>query len=193
MDPQQLTEIVAAAKAGSAEHFGLLLDSYGPRLYGYFFRATRNHHDAEDLLGEMSLKLVKRLTAYDDRGRFEPWLFRIAANMVRDRIRRSKTRPRGLSLSVEDSEGRRFGDLFSEETRAVDADLMAEEASQDLHEALATLDETTREMVLLRYFGELSFRELAAQFDCPLGTVLAKVHRGLKALRKVMGQDDGDE
>ena len=194
MDPQQLLETIAAAKAGSAEHFDALLKSYGPRLYGYFLRATGHHQDAEDLLGDMSLKLVRQLNSYDERGRFEPWLFRIAANMVRDRIRRIKSRPRLVSLSAEDSDGRNLGDVMSEPGRPpIEAGLLAEEASLELREALEKLDETTREMVLMRFFAEVSFRELAEAFDCPLGTVLAKVHRGLKALRKVMEPDRVDD
>jgi DNA-directed RNA polymerase specialized sigma24 family protein len=48
-------------------------------------------------------------------------------------------------------------------------------------------------MILLRYFGQMSFREIADLYQCPLGTVLAKVHRGLAALRKLMGGQDGME
>jgi len=191
MEPEKLSQTVAAAKAGSAESFGQLLEAYGPRLYGYFLRATGNTHDAEDLLGEMWLKLVKRLTSYDERGRFEPWLFRIAANMVRDRIRRLRARPRAVSLSAEDSDGRHLPDVLPGKSEPVETGLLAKESSQQLRRALAGLDETTREMVLLRYFGELSFRELAAMFDCPLGTVLAKVHRALKAMRTLMEHPDG--
>ena len=99
---------------------------YGPRLYGYFYRATGHHHDAEDLLGEMTLKLVRQLEKYDDRGRFEPWLFRIAANMVRDRIRRLKVRPRNVSLSVEDASGRKLSDRLGADDQHVDVNLLAE-------------------------------------------------------------------
>ena len=192
MDPQQLKATIDAAKEGTADGYSALLEAYGPRLYGYFYRATGHHHDAEDLLGEMTLKLVRQLEKYDDRGRFEPWLFRIAANMVRDRIRRLKVRPRNVSLSVEDASGRKLSDRLGADDQHVDVNLLAEEMSEGLRQALETLEATTREMVLLRYFGELSFRDLADMFECPLGTVLAKVHRGLKALRKVMGKDDGN-
>ena len=68
----------------------------------------------------------------------------------------------------------------------IDADILAGELSESLQAALEGLDVTTREMILLRYFGEMSFKELADIFECPIGTVLARVHRGLKALRKIM-------
>lgn len=192
MDPQQLSETIAAAQAGRAAGFERLLETFGPRLYGYFYKATGDHHEAEDLLGEISLRLVRRLGKYDHRDRFEPWLFRIAANMVRDRIRRIVSRPRPVSLSVGDDTGKALADRLAGSDESADSKLIAAEMGEQLDSALQTLDETTKEMVLLRYFGELSFKELADRFDCPLGTVLAKVHRGLRALRKVIDKDAVD-
>ena len=177
MEADRLRETIASAQAGSAEAYKALLDVYGPRLYGYFFRATGRHHDAEDLLGELTLRLVRQLGKYDHRGRFEPWLFRIAANMVRDRIRRRKTRPTAVSLSIEDNSGEPLADKLPGTEAAVDEDLQS-------------LDERTREIILLRFFGQMSFKELADTFQCPLGTVLARVHRGLKALRHIMAKTD---
>ncbi len=190
MELQPLREIIAAAQSGSAEAYDVLMDRYGRRLYGYFFRATGNHHDAEDLLGELMLRLVRRLESYDDRGRFEPWLFRIAANMVRDRIRRVKTRPRMASLSVEEDGGLSLGDKLAGDGPRVDANALAAELSEDLQRALNRLDDATRQMILLRHFGEMSFKEIANVFNAPLGTVLARVHRGLKSLREIMGSSD---
>jgi RNA polymerase sigma factor (sigma-70 family) len=193
MDPQRLGELIAAAQAGEARAYRELLDLYGRRLYGYFLRATGRHHEAEDLLGELMLRLVAKLGNYDDRGRFEPWLFRIAANMVRDRIRRMRSSPPPVSLSAEAEPGAIRGDQLLARTEDVETGLLAEEASADLGEALARLDVTTREMILLRHFGQMSFKEIAEIFDCPLGTALARVHRGLRSLRRMMGSRHDDE
>jgi RNA polymerase sigma-70 factor (ECF subfamily) len=162
-------------------------------LYGYFFRATGSHHDAEDLLSELMLRLVRRLADYDDRGRFEPWLFSIAANLVRDRIRRSKARPATTSLDVDSEEGANMADGLSGPAAPADAGLMQAEIGAVLAAALNKLDESSRQMVLLRHFGELSFKEIAGIFDCPVGTVLARVHRALKALRRTLESYDERE
>lgn len=188
MELEQLRATIASAQAGDARAYAALLDAYGKRLYGYFLRATNSHHDAEDLLGEMMLRLVKRLGSYDDRGRFEPWLFRIAANMIRDRIRRNKSSPGAISLSAETGDSAPLGDQIAGEDIAVEAELLASEASVELNEAMEKLEPVTRQMILLRHFGEMSYKEIAGLFACPLGTVLAKVHRGLKSLRNLMGE-----
>ena len=185
--------MIAAAQAGDSRAYRELLDAYGRRLYGYFLRATGRHHDAEDLLGELMLRLVAKLGNYDDRGRFEPWLFRIAANMVRDRIRRMRSSPPPVSLSAEGEPGSVRGDQLVAQTEGVETGMVAEEAAADLDEALARLDVTTREMILLRHFGQMSFKEIAEVFECPLGTALARVHRGLRALRRMMGNRHDNE
>ena len=187
MEPERLRAVIVSAQAGDSGAFRELLDTYGRRLYGYFLRATGSHHDAEDLLGEVMLRLVSRLDKYDDRGRFEPWLFRIAANMVRDRIRRMKSNLNSVSLSAESDSGQSLAEQLSGDDPAVDGEMLAAEASQEVGAALQKLDVMTREMILLRYFGEMSFKELADIFGRPLGTVLARVHRGLRTLRQYMG------
>ena len=192
MDAEQLRAAIASAQAGEAEGYQALLEGYGPRLFGYFIRATGNGHDAEDLLSELMLRLVRQLGRYDHRGRFEPWLFRIAANMVRDRIRRRKVSPTPVSLSAGSTAGGSVEDVLTGRPAPVDAGLLAEESSLELQAALDKLDETTREMVLLRYFSEMSFKELSKMFECPIGTVLARVHRGLGILRKFMTKKHAD-
>ena len=193
MESQQLRAALAAAQAGEAEGYEALLAAYGPRLYGYFLRATGDAHDSEDLLGELTLRLLKRLKDYDDRGRFEPWLFRIAANLVRDRFRRQKSRGPRVSLWAGRSEGAPLAEQLPAQVPAVDADLIATEASDQLDEAMAGLDETTRQTLLLRYFGQMSYKEIADVLSCPIGTVLARAHRGLRTLRRLMGSEDGVE
>jgi len=192
MGPDQLRACIAGAQAGDPEAYRALIEAYGPRLYGFFLRATGRHHDAEDLLGELMLRLVAKLRSYDDRGRFEPWLFRIAANMVRDRIRRMRANPEPASLFAESDGGATLEEQVLAPPRRVEADLLAEEASGELHAALGKLEATTREMILLRHFGQMSFKEIAELFDCPLGTALARVHRGLRALRELMRRNAPD-
>lgn len=190
MEPQDLCAAITSAQAGQADGYQALLDEYSQRLFGYFVRAVGNRHDAEDLLSELTLKLVKNLKKYDHRNRFEPWLFRIAANMVRDYIRRRKSNPVVASLSAvglgNDDSSSSPEERFPSPPQDVDAGLIAAESSQRVQSALNELDEKARQMVLLRYFGQMSFKELAEMFDCPTGTVLARVHRALKALRKIM-------
>lgn len=190
MEDQELRQLISRATLGDAQAIEELLSAYRNRLYGYFFRATRRVHEAEDLLGELSFRVVKALQRYKEQSRFEPWLFRIAANLVRDRIRRIKSRPALASLSAGDDDGASMAGQIEDDQPSVEHDLMVREATHRVNIALDTLDETTRELILDRHFGELSFKELAEKYECPLGTVLARVHRGMKTLRSKLEHDE---
>ena len=72
MDSEQLRETIVRAQGGDAEAYESLLNSYGSRVYSYFYRATGRHHDAEDLLSELMLRLVRTLENYEDQVRFVP-------------------------------------------------------------------------------------------------------------------------
>ena len=191
MEPDRLRAIISAARAGSDWAYREILATFGPRLYGFFYRATRSSHDAEDLLGELMLRLVRRLPDYDEQGRFEPWLFSIAANLVRDRIRRAQVRPTAVSLDAETGSGSALAETLADVDRPVEAGLIRAEVMEDLDRALQRLEPEARSMVLLRHFGQMSFREIAEVFQCPVGTVLAKVHRSLKALRASLERAHG--
>ena len=185
-NPEQTGAVVTAVRAGADGAWEEFLAVYGKRLYGYFFRATGSHHDAEDLVSELMVRLVRNIGEYDDRGKFEPWMFRIAAKLDRDRIRRIKVRPKPMSLDNGDDEQAGIVETISGGDCPVDSGLLAGEDRSSLDDALAQLSEKSRQMILLRHFGDMSFKEIAKIYDCPVGTVLARVHRALKTLRTVM-------
>ena len=186
----QTEAIVRLAKAGRTEGFQAILASYGPRLYGYFFRALGDRHEAEDLLGEVMLRLVRTIGRYDERGRFESWLFRIAANLVRDRFRRRRVAPPVLSPAGPDDDNP--VDALPGREADPGAGAVAAEQRDRLMQALAELDEATRQTIVLRHFSGMSFAQIAAVMHCPLGTALARVHRGLRALRARLDEDADD-
>jgi RNA polymerase sigma factor (sigma-70 family) len=191
MEYESVRDWIVGMKAGDATAARSLFEAYAPRLYGYFYRATRDHHQAEDLLGETMLRISSTIHRYDESGRFEQWLFRIAANLVRDRIRRFKTRPTPVSLSPDkDSDDTPLSARIADKSVTPDDRMIKTERARQLNEALEQLDDTTRQMILLRHFGQMSFKAIAKTFDCPLGTALARVHRGIKQLRGLLESKD---
>ncbi len=190
MDGESLAEVIAGAKRGDAGAFDTLVDEYGGRVYGFVFRLTGSRHDAEDLVQEVFLRLVRTIARYEHDGRFEAWIFRIAANLVRDRVRKVRRTPTQESGDRDWSGGEgesstRFGDTPSD-TPASDASLSHREDVERLNEAMARLPDGEREVILLRHFSQLSFKEIAELMQTPLGTALARAHRGLARLREMM-------
>jgi len=189
-DAAELADVIARAQRREPAAFDALINAYSARLYGYFYRLTGSRHDAEDLLQEVFIRLVRMIQRYQHDGRFEGWLFRIATNLVRDRVRRSKTGrlaadPAGTRGGRNEAES--MGDQPDPAAERPSASLERAENIDRLQQAIGELPEAEREVILLRHFAQLSFREIAEQMGTPLGTALARAHRGLAKLRELMG------
>ncbi|UCE99147.1 MAG: RNA polymerase sigma factor [Planctomycetota bacterium] len=171
-----LAEIIIGCKRGDASSFSQLVDMYARRCYGYFYRLTGSRDVSDDLLSELFVKLVERINTYKG-GAFEGWLFRVASNVFHDYLRGKQRRERMLK-----AEKRQI------ESQAVGARQFDKEEIDRLQERLGKLDEDTREVIILRFYSQVSFKEIAAMRSEPIGTTLSKLHRGLKKLRELMEQ-----
>ncbi len=172
----ELTRIIDGCKSGDAESFARVVDLYAGRLYGYFYRLTGDRNLSDELLSELFVRLVEKVGTYKG-GSFESWLFRIASNIFHDHLRSRKRRRKLLDSRRTELE------LQTPEPKASDA---KDEKLDKLQIQLNRLDADTRELIMLRFYSELSFKEIAETRREPLGTALSKLHRGLKKLRELM-------
>lgn len=184
MDAEALADLIRRAQARDETAFDALVEAYSSRLYGYLYRLTGSRIDAEDLLQDVFVRVVRMIGRYEHDGRFDAWLFRIAINLVRDRVRRSRKITTGAG-SDEDS------DYLQEipdapETSDPSQQMQLAESCDQLQRALNQLSGPEKEVIMLRHFSELSFKEIAELMGTPLGTALARAHRGLKRLRELM-------
>lgn len=186
MGSEPLTEKIRQCQQGRADAFAWLLCEYGPRLYGYFVRMTGSTTEAEDLLQEIFLKLLQRIKSYRHKGRFEPWLFRVAANMIRDRGRKLQRQSRAMATGAEPGNPLYRAAESTDKAGDPSRDLELSEDLGRMQEALGELSELDREIILLRFYGGISFKDIAEQLQIPVGTAIAKVHRGLKKLKRMM-------
>jgi RNA polymerase sigma-70 factor (ECF subfamily) len=190
INPQKLDELIERARNHDADAFEALVDVYAPRLYGFFCRMVGHRTDSEDLVQDVFVRVIRTISAYEHDGKFEAWLFRIAANLARD-YGRQRRRAANVSISYPSIESRAddgidswapVPDLGQEPSET------AEKAEQRdrLQEALGRLPQADREVIMLRHYGELSFAEIARIMETPIGTALARAHRGLAKLRSWM-------
>ena len=171
---EDLTRIITGCKKGNAECFSQLVDIYSRRCYGYFYRLTGRREISDDLLSELFVKLVEKIGSYKG-GSFNSWLFRIASNIFHDYLR-SKQRYKKL-LEVQKKQ------LESEVTEPKHRE---DDRADKLQKELDKLDADTRELIMLRFYSQLSFKEIAEMRSEPIGTTLSKLHRGVKRLRELM-------
>jgi len=181
---KDIDALIRSAQAGLADGFDGLIDLYANRLYGYFYRSSRSATSAEDQVQDVFLRLIGAIKRYDHREQFEAFLFRIAGNLNRDRIRKSRrSKERSFAFEENDLPGLTTVDAHIPEPLAA---LEQAEHIDAMQAAMARLPAAEREVIVLRHFTELSFGEIASIMDTPLGTALARAHRGLRKLRLML-------
>lgn len=186
MDGESLADVIRGAQRGDSASYDRLAGLYASRVFGFLYRMTGSRVDAEDLTQEVFVRLVRMLPSYRHEGRFEPWLFRIAANLGRDRVRRARRSPRQVAADGEDRDDAEWLNEIPAEADGPDLRLVRDEEIDALGRALNELPESERTVIMLRHFSQMSFKEVAEATGTPLGTALARAHRGLKRLREIM-------
>lgn len=176
--PEVLDERAAvdAVLAGDRDAFRQLVDRESASVIRACHRVLGDLHEAEDAAQEAFVTAFRSLAGWRADGPFGAWLTRIA---VRIAIRRAKSRREVTWIDPTDPS--RGIDLPGGQDPAVSS--LRTERAAGIRAAVAKLDEPYREVVLLRFFGELSLDEIATQTGRPLGTVKTHLHRGLLRLR----------
>ncbi len=166
--------LVEAAQE-DADAFGALYDRYVERIHGYAYRRTGDAQSAEDITAATFERALRNLPRYRWRGvGFGAWLYRIAHNEIASRRRRQAVWQRvrsTLSLAQPD---------------AVDVEWLVQrnERGEQLRAALATLSARDQDVLVLRFFEELSSEETAAVLSCSVDNVYVRLHRALQRLRQ---------
>lgn len=198
-----LDQTLAQAADGDSAAWQQIVLSYTGRVYGLLLKQCRDGDLAEELTQETFVKVVQKLTGnsgYSEQGKFEPWLFRIAMNALRDEMRRRGRQARPMDMSPSASTGAGSGEQASA-WAAAESSVIAGAGSQPgqpfdnleqaeqidlLRSAIASLPEADQEILHLRHTAGLSFAEIAQTLDQPLGTVLARGHRALGKLKQLL-------
>ncbi len=154
-------------------------DEHGRAVWGYLLAMVRRTDVADDLTQEVFCKAWQARDRYREQGNARAYLLRIADRLVVDRGRKSG---REVTLDAENWEA-----IEPASPAAGPAQSAAgTEAAGQLAVALEKLSAAQRRVVLLRYYGQMSFAEIAATVDCPLNTALSHCRRGLEALREIL-------
>lgn len=186
-----LADVLAAAARGDGTAWRQLIDLYSPRVFALARSRCRSADAAEEVTQSVFATVAAKLGGqvgsggYVEMGRFEPWLFRIAMNRIRDEARRrdrqaSATDPADLAMLADGRTG--AGPASGRDV-------------EKLRFALDLLPAADREVIDLRHHGGMSFRQIADLMDEPIGTLLARHHRALRKLKALLTEDgeDGEE
>jgi RNA polymerase sigma-70 factor (ECF subfamily) len=172
-------DLVVAFQSGDIPAFDQLVSRWDRKIQGVIYRLVGNHDEARDLSQEAFLKAYRALGTFKKEARFSSWLYQIAINATRDRLRRRRRR---TDLSLDDVEERGESSLRDGAPSALDL-IESSDLSRVVAAAMAALPEEQREVVILKEYQGLTFPEIAETLDVPLSTVKTRLYRGLGQLR----------
>ena len=171
-------ELVDACQA-EASAFDVLVARWEDRIRGASYRFLGSEDEARDVAQEAFLKAYRGLSGFKQEARFSSWLYQIATNLCRDRLRRRKTRPQVSLEALEET-----GPVIVETRPGAHERLIARDIAEAVRRAIQALPEEQREVVILKeYQASLMFLEIAQALDVPVSTVKTRLYRGLVQLR----------
>jgi RNA polymerase sigma-70 factor (ECF subfamily) len=178
--------LIEAHRRGDREAFGELVRRYGDGVLGYLIKMSRNREQAEDLFQETFKRVHEK--AHTFRGsHFKSWLFKIATHVAIDGLRkRKRLRVVSLNQPLDCTSGDNCESL--EAVAAADDSCDPSEEAQraeqveKVREAVASLPDRQRATLVLAYYQQLSYREVAATLGCSTGTVKTQMYRALRTL-----------
>ncbi len=183
MEGPDLDSVIERARGRDAEALAEIYRLYVRRVFGLCRYMLNSPESAEDATSEVFLKLQHSIATYDGSVPFLRWLLRVTGNQCVDALRRSN---RGRQVIVEGEEEVAVMETASPELSPLGAVLSAEEREQ-VRDAIARLPENYRMPLVLRYYSELSYDEIAQQLGVQTNYVAALIFRGKQELRRELG------
>jgi len=180
MEGLALESVIERAQGHDAEALGEIYCRYVRRVFGLCRYMLSSRESAEDATSEVFLKLQRSIESYDGSIPFPRWLLRVAGNQCIDALRR---RQRGQKTFVDVEDGSAITEAASSEPSPLGAVISTEERAR-VRDTIARLPENYRVPLVLRYYGELSYTEIARELGLQKNYVAALIFRAKQELRR---------
>ncbi|MCG7753508.1 RNA polymerase sigma factor [Flavihumibacter cheonanensis] len=176
-------ELIHLFMDGDMAALETLILRHKDKLYTSILFLVKDKYLAEDIFQDVLIKIIDTLRAgrYTEEGKFLPWAMRIAHNLCVDHFRKVKRSP-----AIKTSDDRDIFEVINFTEEGADAKMMKRQSHDRVRQMLDRLPEDQREVIILRHYAELSFKEIAALTNCSINTALGRMRYGLINLRKMM-------
>ncbi|MEW6467709.1 MAG: sigma-70 family RNA polymerase sigma factor [Bacteroidota bacterium] len=175
-----------ALQKGDQKAYAELMDRYRDAVFFMLQKMINDKDDAEDLTIEAFGKAFKRLHQYTPNYAFSTWLFKIATNNCIDYIRKKKLGTLSLNKPIENEEGGEVSLDIRSEGLTPEENIMRKQKVDLLRAVVEKLKPRYRRLIELRYFEEMSYEEISAEMDLPVGTVKAQLFRAREFLQAML-------
>lgn len=185
-------ELVSLYMGGNEEAFSFLLNRNKNKVFGYIFKLVKDEEIANDIFQDTFVKVIKTLKGgkYNEEGKFLPWVLRISHNLVIDHFRRLSKMPiAGRGNGNEDDEFDIFNVLRLKDDNIEDQ-LIQTQIHNDVRQLIEHLPEDQKEIIKLRHYVGMSFKDIAEAKDISINTALGRMRYALINLRKIIEEKE---
>jgi RNA polymerase sigma factor (sigma-70 family) len=178
-------EIIKMYVAGDVNALSPLIIRYKDKIFTSIYLLVKDRHLAEDIFQDVFIRIIDTLRGgrYSDEGKFLPWAMRIAHNLCVDHFRKVKRNP-----TIKTSDDRDIFDVLNFSEAGIDSRIVNEQTSDKVRRMIDLLPEDQREVIILRHYADLSFKEISQLTDCSINTALGRMRYALLNLRKMMSE-----
>lgn len=177
------TQLIRAFQEGNANALEILVNRYKDKIFSSILFLVKDKFLAEDLFQDVFIKVIDTLrnNRYTEEGKFLPWALRISHNLCVDYFRKVKRSP-----AIKTSDDRDIFEVINVVEDSAETKLMNNQSHDRVRKMLDMLPEDQREVIVLRHFADMSFKEIAEITNCSINTALGRMRYGLINLRKLM-------
>ena len=168
---------------GNADALATIVVRYKDKIYTSIYLLVKDKYLTEDIFQDVFIRIIDTLKGgrYTDEGKFLPWAMRIAHNMCVDHFRKVKRSP-----TIKTSDDRDIFEVLNFSEPGADQKMMNGQSHDRVRKMVDMLPEDQREVIILRHYADLSFKEIADLTKCSINTALGRMRYGLSNLRKLM-------
>jgi RNA polymerase sigma factor (sigma-70 family) len=168
---------------GDSNALSTLVNRYKDKIFTSIYLLVKDKYLAEDIFQDVFIRVIDTLKGgrYKDEGKFLPWAMRISHNLCVDHFRKTNRNP-----TIKTNDDRDIFEVLNFSEMGVDARIMHEQTSDKVRRMVDLLPEDQREVIILRHYADLSFKEIAQLTNCNINTALGRMRYGLLNMRKMM-------
>jgi RNA polymerase sigma factor (sigma-70 family) len=176
-------ELIHSFRDGDLQALEALVIRHKDKLYTSILFLVKDKYLAEDIFQDVLIKIIDTIRGgrYTEEGKFLPWAMRIAHNLCVDHFRKVKRTP-----AIKTSDDRDIFEVINVTEDGADVKIMKRQSHDRVRRMLDLLPEDQREVIILRHYADLSFKEIASLTNCSINTALGRMRYGLINLRKMM-------
>lgn len=176
-------QLITAFKEGNAYAMEVLVNRHKVRIYTSIYVLVKDKYLAEDIFQDLFIKVIETFRAekYKEENKFVQWAMRIAHNLCVDHFRKIKTKP-----VIRTSEGADIFDVLNFAEPSAEEKIVKLQSNEMIMKLVGMLPEDQREIIILRHFADLKFREISNILNCSVNTALGRMRYALLNLRKLI-------